>query len=412
MPMLLHAFKTAVKVLLRRKFFTAASLFGISFTLVVLMVAAALLDHVFAPRAPEVNADRSLGIYTVTATGHGVKRVGPPGYKLLAETARNLPGAERVTFHSVVSSAVWFLGGERLTLQLKRTDGEFWRVFRFQFLEGGPFSSEDDAAARFVAVINESTRRRYFGDTSALGKPIDVGGQRFRVVGVVPDIPMSRIVVFADLWVPIRTAPNDGYKTQIAGSFFATIVANSRADFSAIREEFRRRVAEPTLPDGPYDHIEANAETLFETFAALCFGPGPGAVAKLVAIIAALALLFMLLPALNLINLNVSRILERASEIGVRKAFGASSRALLGQFLVENVVLTLIGGALGLALSAIALEVVNHSGVIPYARFGLNPRIFAYAMGLTLFFGVWSGAYPAWKMSRLRPIEALRGGTR
>ena len=129
-------------------------------------------------------------------------------------------------------------------------------------------------------------------------------------------------------------------------------------------------------------------------------------------IIAAIALLFMLLPTLNLINLNVSRILERASEIGVRKAFGASSRALLGQFLVENVVLTAVGGALGLALSAIALEIVNHSGVIPYARFALNLRIFAYAMALTVFFGVWSGVYPAWKMSRLRPVEALRGGAR
>ncbi|HZJ66548.1 MAG TPA: ABC transporter permease [Kofleriaceae bacterium] len=410
--MLLHAFKTAIKVLLRRKFFTAASLFGISFTLVVLMVAAALFDHVFAPRAPEVNADRSLGVYNVTISGPNQRRTGPAGYRLLADTARDLPGAERVTFHSIVSDAVGFIDGERLTLQLKRTDGEFWRVFRFEFLEGGPFSAEDDAAARFVAVINESTRRRYFGDASALGKPIDVGGQRFRVVGVVPDIPLSRIVVYADLWAPIRTAPNEAYKTQLTGSFIATIVANSRADFPAIREEFRRRVSELTLPDRTWNHIEANAETLFETFATLSVGPGPGAVARLVVIIAAIALLFMLLPTLNLINLNVSRILERASEIGVRKAFGASSRALLGQFLVENVVLTAVGGALGLALSAIALEIVNHSGVIPYARFALNLRIFAYAMALTVFFGVWSGVYPAWKMSRLRPVEALRGGAR
>ena len=410
--MLLHVFKTAVKVLLRRKFFTVASLFGISFTLVVLMVAAALADHVFAPRPPEVNADRSLGIYETLLSGPNQRRWGPPGYRFLADTARNLPGVERVTFHSTASDAVAFLGGERLTLQLKRTDGEFWRAFRFAFIEGGPFSSEDDDAARFVAVINESTRRRYFGDASALGKPIDVGGQRFRVVGVVPDVPLSRIIVSADLWVPIRTAPNDAYKTQIAGSFLATIVANSRDDFPAIREEFHRRVAQLTLTDRSFDHVEASAETLFETFAVLCLGRGPGAVAKLVAILAAAALLFLLLPTLNLVNLNVSRILERASEIGVRKAFGASSRALLGQFLVENVVLTLVGGALGLALSAIVLAIVNRSGVIPYAQFALNLRIFAYAMALTVFFGVWSGVYPAWKMSRLRPVEALRGGAR
>ena len=410
--MLPHALKTAIKVLLRRKFFTAASLFGISVTLAVLMIAAALFDHVFAPRPPEVYADRTLGIYNTVFTGHDWRRTGTAGYRLLTETARNLPGAERVTFHSTASDAVGFVGGERVTLQLKRTDGEFWRVFRFDFLEGGPFSDDDAAAARFVAVINESTRRRYFGDAPALGRPLDVGGQRFRVVGVVPDVPLSRVIVSADLWVPIQTAPTDAYKTQLAGSFLGTIVANSRADFPAIREEFRRRVSEVTFPDRTFDHIEANAETLFETFAGLVLGPGPGAVGKLVAILAAIALLFMALPTLNLVNLNISRILERASEIGVRKAFGASSRALLGQFLVENVVLTLIGGALGLALSAIGLEIVNRSGIIPYAELGLNLRIFGYAVALTLFFGVWSGVYPAWKMSRLRPIEALKGGAR
>jgi putative ABC transport system permease protein len=410
--MLLHTFKTAIKVLLRRKFFTAASLFGISFTLVVLMVAAAMFDHVFAPRAPEVNADRSLGIYNVVMSGPNWRRNGPPGYKFLADTTHDLPGTERVTLHSTPSDAVAFVGGERVALQLKRTDGEFWRVFRFAFLEGGPFSSDDDASARFVAVINESTRRRYFGPASALGKPLDVGGQRFRVVGVVPDVPLSRVVVSADIWAPIRTAPNDAYKSQFAGSFLATIVANSRDDFPAIREAFHRRVSELTMPDRSYDHIEASADTLFETFAALCLGPGPTAVAKMVALLVAAALLFMLLPTLNLVNLNVSRILERASEIGVRKAFGASSRVLLGQFLVENVVLTLVGGALGLVLSAIALEIVNRSGVIAYAEFALNFRIFVYAMLLTVFFGVWSGVYPAWKMSRLRPVEALQGGAR
>src|SRR5262245_58518805 len=114
--MLLHAFKTAVKVLLRRKFFTAASLFGISFTPVVLMVAAGLLDHVFAPRPPEVNADRSLGVYNVTTVGRNMKRIGPPGYKLLADTVRDLPGAERVTLYTTGADAVGYLGDERVSL--------------------------------------------------------------------------------------------------------------------------------------------------------------------------------------------------------------------------------------------------------------------------------------------------------
>jgi putative ABC transport system permease protein len=120
----------------------------------------------------------------------------------------------------------------------------------------------------------------------------------------------------------------------------------------------------------------------------------------------------MLLPAVNLVNLNVSRIMERASEIGVRKSFGASSRVLVGQFLVENVALTLIGGAIGLVLSIWLLWLVNGSGLILYADLRLNYRIFLAGLGFAVFFGTMSGVYPAWRMSRLNPVQALKGASR
>jgi putative ABC transport system permease protein len=120
-------------------------------------------------------------------------------------------------------------------------------------------------------------------------------------------------------------------------------------------------------------------------------------------------LLFMLLPTLNLVNINLSRILDRASEIGVRKAFGASSRTLVGQFVVEYLVLTLLGALLGLLLAVPVLAALNESGLLPYARLGLNFRVFLYGLALAVFFGVLSGVYPAWRMSKLHPVQALRG---
>ena len=128
--------------------------------------------------------------------------------------------------------------------------------------------------------------------------------------------------------------------------------------------------------------------------------------------LAVLTLLFMLLPTMNLVNLNVSRIMERASEIGVRKAFGATARALVGQFIVENVALTLVGGLLGFVLAYAVLAGLTSSGIVPYAQFQMNGRVFLCGMALAVVFGVISGTYPAWRMSRLHPVEALSGGAR
>jgi len=414
--MLRNYLKLAFKVLARRKFFTAISLFGISITLVVLLTAMALLDHVFAPHPPETRMERTLGVYTLMLRGEHSQSSGFPGYGFLDKTARDLPGAERMTIYSLQQRAISYPEGRKIVSWLKRTDGEFWRVLDFSFLEGGPFTDEDEAQGRFVAVINRSTRDRFFGDlgegASAVCRSITLDGQRFRVVGVVDDVPFLRFAPFADVWVPISTQRSTDYLHQLRGGFQALILAESRDAMPLIREEYQSRVADFQLPNPEeFDHAYSGAETLFEALSRILLPDGfershPG---RLFGILATMAVLFMMLPAVNLVNLNLSRILERTSEIGVRKAFGGSARELVAQFLVENVVLTLLGGALGLVLSALVLTGIEASGVIPYAELSLNPRIFLWGLGLTLFFGVLSGVYPAWRMARMHPVRALRG---
>jgi putative ABC transport system permease protein len=122
----------------------------------------------------------------------------------------------------------------------------------------------------------------------------------------------------------------------------------------------------------------------------------------------ALVVLFMVLPAISLVNINVSRIMERASEIGVRKSFGAASTTLIGQFVVENVLLSLMGGIIGIGFTEVVLYLLSNSYLIPYAEFHINYRVFVYGLLMAMFFGVFAGVYPAWKMSRLHPVEALR----
>ena len=413
--MLPSTLKLAVKVLLRRKFFTMISLVGITLTLLVLMTTTALFDCSFGSYPPETKTDRTIGVLSVRMSGPHSIRSGNPGYALLDRTVRDLPGLEEVSLHTETSAVTSYPKGVRLNSYLKRTDGAFWRIYTFHFVEGGPYTDEDDKSGNFVAVINEPTRRAYFGDATALGKTIEVGQQRFRVVGVVEAVPYFRQMVFADVYAPITTSPSDTYKREIMGGFHATLLARSRSDLAEIRREYEARVSRIEIPDPKnYDRLQSWAETLFEATAREMFSNQfeSGRVAGLIGIIVLAMILFMVLPAINLVNLNVSRIMERASEIGVRKAFGAPRRSLVAQFVAENVLLCLVGGAFALVLTWVALQVIAATGVLPYARFGLNLRVFFYGLALSVFFGTLSGVYPAIKMSRLHPVEALRGASR
>ncbi len=402
--MLRNYFKTAFKVFLRRKFFTFISVFGITLTLVVLVVAVALYDHVFGPQPPETNVDRVVTLYLVRATGPQQNSTGPAGYAFHERYVRTLTEPEAVSIHSIFMQVASYREGTKIASWIKYVDGEFWEIFRFNFLEGGPFGRDDESRGNRVAVINDTTRRSFFGSQPAVGRTIELEGRNFTVVGVVADVPMLRFTPFADIWVPISTRRSDHYRTEFEnGMFFSTIMASSPADLAGIHEEFRSMLSRVEYPDPSFvDSIEGQPETLLRTISAELFG------GHLMTVLLIAMLLFMLLPTINLVNINVSRIRERSSEIGVRKAFGASSWTLVGQFVIENVVLTLFGGMLAFAGSQLVLHFINSSGLIPYAQLTINMRIFFYGLVLAVFFGLFSGVYPAWKMSRLHPVEALK----
>src|SRR5215213_3640541 len=179
--MFTHYLVLAVKVLLRRKFFTFISLFGISFTLLVLTVVVAMFDHAFGPGVEEPRQNRTLYAERAVMYGPHGAWSGNGGFKLYDRYARHLPGVERLSLYQNSHTVHSYLDGRKVSSALKRTDDEYWRILEFDFLEGGPLGTADVAEARFVAVINRATRQRIFDGQPALGRTLEADGQRFRV---------------------------------------------------------------------------------------------------------------------------------------------------------------------------------------------------------------------------------------
>jgi putative ABC transport system permease protein len=411
--MLRNSLKLALKVLARRKVFTAISLVGISLTLAVLMVATAILDNVFAARTPQARLDRILIVDGVSQKGPHSSWHANPGRGFLDKTIHDLPGAASISMFSEVQTVVVYDGPRRIELPFRKADAGYWKILDFHFIEGAPFSAADEAANRSLVVITDDVRLKLFGPrASALGRSVNIDGTPHRVIGVVPAVPFTQAVAYSTLWVPLGPATDEEEKAAFGG-LEGAVLARSQESIPGIQREFGTRVSRVPIEDPKnYTEIRSALDTSFEGIARGLTDDKFGARGPMILRIAmlALALLFMTLPALNLVTLNLSRILERASEVGVRKAFGAPRRMLIGQFIVENVVLTVLGGLAAFAVAFILLRAFNAVELVPGAHLDLNLTVFAWGMLIAAFFGVFSGLYPAWKMSRLDPVTALRGG--
>jgi putative ABC transport system permease protein len=407
--------KIALKVMMRHKLFTFISLFGISFTLLILILITSIIDHTFGQQYPEGNLNRTLSVTMglLRTPSDGVTSGPLFSHYFLTKYVKSLKSAEAVSISSFHNPLVIYKDKKKLNFGIKYVDSEFWDISTFKFLEGKPFNKSDVDNVAHVAVINQKTRDLYFNGDNAVGKFIEADGKSFRVIGVVENVSILRIMPYSDIWVPYLHTEEDISRVTIVGGFpgwFAMVMADSKKDFPQIKSEFQDHMEKVEFPEGRYNWLLTNTSTYQEALARQIFRQEEGNINNFMMVLFILMVIFMLLPTINLVNINVSRIMERASEIGIRKSFGASSHTLVIQFIIENILITLIGGLLSLILAAVILGIINQAELIPDTNFSLNFRIFLTSLGIALFFGLFSGVYPAFKMSKMQPVDALQGG--
>ncbi|MEM7373032.1 MAG: ABC transporter permease [Bacteroidota bacterium] len=412
--MLENYFKITWKVLGRNKFFTFVSLFGITFTIGILLVLTTFYDNMLGPGYPEVNRSRTLLLNMVSlhTEDYSSNKMNPVGLHFIEKYIKHLQSPEVISFASIGEETTTFVGDKKLSLYLKHTDANFWKTNQFEFTEGLPYNELQVEQSQQVAIITETTRKDYFGEESeVIGKRLETGNKTYTVIGVVKDVPGNFVYSYGDMYVPYTIKNLDITEVSFTGDFIVALQAAKGADFDKIREEMDHLVSRIQIPaDWQYTKLNARPMTLMETISTAFsrYDDEPPVTALTIGLFVAM-FLFMLLPAMNLINLNSSRILERASEIGVRKAFGASSKTLATQFIIENVILTLLGGIFGFIFSVLILNWVESLELIPHAHLYFDYKVFFVAVALCVFFGVLSGVLPALRMSKIHIVHALKG---
>jgi putative ABC transport system permease protein len=408
--MLKNYFKIAIAVLKRRKFFTFISLFGISFTLTILMVATAFMDKLLSPDYPDYKRERSLYVNSMEFknTKEGWLNRSDVSYYFFEKYVSTLKTVEKMGISSGPNASNAYVNNKKIVIEYKYTNADYWRVLEYKFLEGKPFSEKEIENADLVAVISEDTKKAYFGsEESVIGKYISADNINYRVIGVVGNVSKTLYNFNGDMYLPYTVSKN--YKdVGLMGGYNAVLLAKSKADIPKMKKEFDLMVQKIPKPKD-FDQVNCHADSFISSTTRRIAGDGENDGAAIVfSILGVLVLMFLLLPTINLVNINITRIMERSSEIGVRKAFGASSKTLVYQFIVENMILTFLGGIIGVLLSGLIIYLINSANLFSNVHISMNLTVLFCSLITCLFFGFISGVYPAWRMSKLNIVKALK----
>ncbi len=406
--MLKNYFKIAIAVLRRRKFFTFISLFGISFTLTILLVLTAFIEKVVGDNYPDRKRDRSLYIVRLEEEGKGNSSSGQLSYYFLDRFTKNLKTPVNIAISSGGNGTNTYVNNKKIAVTYKYTNAAYWDILEYDFLEGKAFTKQQVDNAEKVAVITLDMKNEYFGDVPlVVGKYIEADNVKYRVIGVVKNVPVTSYLTYSDIYLPYTVSKSDYRDKGYRGGYTGILLAKSSADLQKMHDEYEQTVHKIPMESKDFNKIYSHADHYIAAYVDTGNESQSG-VTLVLTIISVFVFLFMLLPTLNLVNINITRIMERSSEIGVRKAFGASSRTLVYQFIVENIILTLLGGAIGLILSVVVIYFINSAHLIANLELSVNFMVLFIGVLICLVFGLFSGVYPAWRMSKLNVVTALK----
>ena len=411
---------------------SAVSIIGTALAIFLIMLVVMMQQVKTAPFAPESNRDRFLHVHYMSLGnekmwGKGDTSNGPMSVQTAKELYVSLKTPEAATIYGCMAlpTPVSLPKQAATGFDLRQTDATFWKVFDFQFIDGKPYDQATFEASMPVAVLSATVAQTVFGTTEGIvGKEFLLNHAPYQVCGVVKDVSTLATNAYGQLWIPY-TAGGIDQNIEAGGhmgNMSCTILAKSRNDFDAIREEANRRLTEynKLIGENGWEIVSRNRpydqEKQAISFAAN-WEPDLSAHRRQQLII---FLILLIVPAINISSMTQSRLRQRVGEIGVRRAFGCTRIEIMSQIIAENFIVTIMAGTLGLLMSVIFAfagssvifaQEYSYNSVLPEVDITMLLQLdtFLWAFFFCFVLNLLSSGYPAWRASRIGIVNAISG---
>ncbi len=332
------------------------------------------------PGAPGGNEARSFTERDVEALRNGVALV-----RAIAPTASK----QAIIVYDATSTDASVTGA----------DQAFFVAQDWSFIQGGSFTESDVRAASNVCVIGTTIVSTLLPNVDPLGQTIRVGAMPCSVVGVLGSKGQSAFGTDQDniVVMPLRT-----FQRRIAGNTKISNISVSANSPTAVKsaQDSITAILRETRHIGENDQEDFSVRDMTQIAATMS-----ATTTLMTGLLGAVAAVSLLVGGIGIMNIMLVSVTERTREIGIRLAIGALASQVLTQFLVEAVVLCLLGGFLGVCLGLSLAGLASFFLAIPFAP---DPKVVVMAFGFSGLIGLVFGFFPARNAARLDPIEALR----
>ena len=288
-------------------------------------------------------------------------------------------------------------------------DSTFFDIFSYKLLDGALEGSLDRPN---TIVLTETMSERYFGDESPIGKSLQSGEDIYTVTAVIGDVPENSHILFDGL-VSRNTLPSELGSWGSIG-VFTYLLLQEGTDASFLQEKLKSMydnymasIFESIGINVTYELVPVKDIHLYSTSPQ---EPRPTGSILYVTIFGVVAFFLLLIAVLNYVNLSTARSTKRAKEISLRKVVGSNRPALIWQFLLESVFLTLVSIVLGVVLIIVLLPWLNTlSGKSFELNSLLSPVFLISLAGIIILVGFVGGLYPSFYLSRFSPVDVMKG---